>query len=74
MNGVMSNGFSPVARSNVGSMVSPNCTKQLGHHDSTSPVFDCAQLVDGVAGEADERVDVAGAKLAGCRSSGSVRP
>ena len=44
MNGVMSNGFSPVARSNVGSMFSVNCTKQLGHHDSTSPVLDRASL------------------------------
>jgi len=45
MNGVMSNGFSPVARSKVGSMFSLNCTKQLGHQASTSPVFDWASLL-----------------------------
>ena len=44
MNGVMSNGFSPVARSKVGSMFSVNCTKQLGHHASTWPDFDCDSL------------------------------
>ena len=32
------------------------------------------QLLDGVVGEAAERVDVAGAKLARCRSNGSARP
>ena len=41
MNGVMSNGVSPVARLNVGSMFSENWTKQAGHHASTWPVLDC---------------------------------
>ena len=45
MNGVMSNGFSPVARSTVGSTVSPNCMTQLGHQASTCPVFDCDSLL-----------------------------
>ena len=45
MNGVMSNGFSCPARSNVGSMISVNWTKQLGHHDTTSPVLLCASLL-----------------------------
>ena len=45
MNGVMSNGICPVARSTVGSTVSPNCMTQLGHHASTCPVFDCDSLL-----------------------------
>ena len=44
MNGVMSNGFSPMARSMVGSTVSPNCMTQLGHHASTCLVFDCVSF------------------------------
>ena len=54
MNGVMSNGFSPVARSKVGSTVSPNCMKQLGHHASTSPVFDCDSLLMVLLAKRDE--------------------
>ncbi len=45
MNGVRSNGVSPVARSMVGSTVSLNCITQLGHQASTSPVFDCDSLL-----------------------------
>jgi hypothetical protein len=45
MNGVMSNGISPVARSKVGSTVSPNCMTQLGHQASTFLVFDCDSLL-----------------------------
>src|SRR3954447_9274319 len=41
MNGVMSNGRPPVARSMVGSVFSVNCTKQLGHQARTWPVLDC---------------------------------
>ncbi len=44
MKGVMSNGLACPARSKVGSMTSVNCTKQLGHHDTTSPVRLVASL------------------------------
>ena len=74
MNGVRSNGISPVARS-------------IGRQHGLAELHDAAraprqhllglrlrQLVDGVVGETPERVDVAGAKLARCRSNGSARP
>ena len=70
MNGVMSNGFSPVARSKVGSTVSLNCTTQLGHQASTWPVFDCDSLLMVLAAKRAERLGVAGAQLAGAAAMG----
>ena len=37
MNGVISNGRAPRTLSTVGSVVSVNCTWQLGHHEITCP-------------------------------------
>ena len=44
MNGVISNGLAPRTFSTVGSVVSVNCTWQLGHHDTTCPDLPLASL------------------------------
>ena len=44
MNGVISNGFAPRVFSNVGSVVSVNCTWHDGHHDTTWPLLLCDSL------------------------------
>ena len=63
MNGVISNGFAPRTFSTVGSVVSVNCTWQLGHHDTTWPDLLLRELVHGGLREAARGLDVAGAHL-----------